>query len=125
MLQPVTRGGLFTDEVTDFAGQFVKDADAGIIIKLKDEGKLYRKETIVHTYPFCWRHPEVPVIYYARESWFIRTTSIADRMVELNKPINWQPPEVGSQADSVTGWKKIKTGHFRVIVSGLPLCQFG
>lgn len=96
MLQPVTRGGLFTDEVTDFAGQFVKDADAGIIVKLKKEGKLYRKETILHTYPFCWRHPEVPVIYYARESWFIRTTSIADRMVELNKQINWQPPEVGS-----------------------------
>jgi isoleucyl-tRNA synthetase len=96
MLQPVTRGGLFTDEVTDFAGQFVKDADAGIIVKLKHEGKLYRKETILHTYPFCWRHPEVPVIYYARESWFIRTTSIADRMVELNKQINWQPPEVGS-----------------------------
>ena len=46
MLQPVTRGGLFTDEVTDFAGQFVKDADAGIILKLKQEGKLYRKETI-------------------------------------------------------------------------------
>jgi isoleucyl-tRNA synthetase len=96
MLQPVTRAGVFTDEVTDFAGQFVKDADAGIIVKLKHEGKLYKKETILHTYPFCWRHPEVPVIYYARESWFIRTTSIADRMVELNKQINWQPPEVGS-----------------------------
>jgi len=96
MLQPVTRGGLFTNEVTDFAGQFVKDADAEIIKKLKSEGKLYRKETILHTYPFCWRHPEVPVIYYARDSWFIRTTSIADRMVELNKQINWQPPEVGA-----------------------------
>ena len=96
MLQPVTRGGLFTDEVTDFAGQFVKDADAGIILKLKKENKLYKKETIIHTYPFCWRNPDVPVIYYARESWFIRTTSIADRMVELNKQINWQPPEVGS-----------------------------
>ena len=96
MLQPVTRAGLFTDEVKDFAGQFVKDADAGIILKLKKENKLYKKETIIHTYPFCWRNPEVPVIYYARESWFIRTTSIADRMVELNKQINWQPPEVGS-----------------------------
>jgi isoleucyl-tRNA synthetase len=96
MLQPVTRGGLFTEEVTDFAGQFVKDADAGIITKLKHEGKLYRKETILHTYPFCWRHPEVPVIYYARDSWFIRTTSVANRMVELNKQINWQPPEVGA-----------------------------
>ena len=96
MVQPVTRGGLFTDEVTDFAGQFVKDADKDIIIKLKQEGKLYKKETIVHMYPFSWRHENVPVIYYARESWFIRTTSIADRMVQLNKTINWQPPEVGS-----------------------------
>jgi isoleucyl-tRNA synthetase len=96
MLQPVTRSGVFTDEVTDFAGQFVKDADNGIILKLKKEGKLYKKETILHTYPFSWRHQDVPVIYYARESWFIRTTSIANRMVELNKTINWQPPEVGS-----------------------------
>jgi isoleucyl-tRNA synthetase len=96
MVQPVTRGGLFTDEVTDFKGEFVKDADAGIIRKLKEEGKLYRKETIVHSYPFSWRNENVPVIYYARESWFIRTTSLADRMVELNRTINWQPPEVGS-----------------------------
>lgn len=96
MLQPVTRAGLFTDEVTDFAGKFVKDADQDIILKLKNEGKLYKKETIIHTYPFSWRHQDVPVIYYARESWFIRTTSIAERMVELNKQINWQPPEVGS-----------------------------
>ncbi len=96
MMQPVTRGGLFTEEVTDFAGQFVKDADKGIIYKMKQEGKLYKKETITHTYPFSWRNEDVPVIYYARESWFIRTTSIADRMIELNKTINWQPPEVGA-----------------------------
>jgi len=95
-LQPVTRGGLFTDEVTDFKGQFVKDADLGIIKKLKEMDRLYKKETIVHSYPFSWRFDNVPVIYYARESWFIRTTSIADRMVELNKTINWRPPEVGS-----------------------------
>jgi len=96
MVQPVTRGGLFTEEVTDFAGQFVKEADKDIIIKLKQEGKLYKKETIIHTYPFSWRHENVPVIYYARESWFIRTTAIADKMVQLNKTINWQPPEIGS-----------------------------
>jgi len=96
MMQPVTRGGLFTEEVTDFAGQFVKDADKDIIYKMKQEEKLYKKETITHTYPFSWRNEDVPVIYYARESWFIRTTSIADRMIELNKTINWQPPEVGA-----------------------------
>ncbi|MBT8380151.1 MAG: isoleucine--tRNA ligase [Ignavibacteria bacterium] len=96
MLQPVDRGGKFTDEVIDFKGQFVKDADKEIIIKLKKEDRLYKKETIVHTYPFCWRHPDVPVIYYARESWFIKTTSVAQKMVELNKSIKWQPPEVGT-----------------------------
>jgi isoleucyl-tRNA synthetase len=96
MLQPVTRGGLFTPDVIDFAGQFVKDADAGIIAKLRAEDKLYKKETITHSYPFSWRHENVPVIYYARDSWFIRTTAVADRMVELNKQINWQPPEVGT-----------------------------
>ncbi|MCW8806045.1 MAG: isoleucine--tRNA ligase [Ignavibacteriaceae bacterium] len=96
MLQPVDRGGKFTSEVSDFVGQFVKDADVEIIKKLKIEGKLYKKETIVHTYPFSWRHQDVPVIYYARESWFIRTTSVAKRMIELNKTINWQPPEVGT-----------------------------
>jgi len=96
MLQPVDRGGKFTSEVSDFAGQFVKDADKAIIIKLKTEDKIYKKETIVHTYPFSWRNQDVPVIYYARESWFIRTTSVAKRMIELNKTINWQPPEVGA-----------------------------
>jgi len=72
MVQPVDMGGKFTSEVKDFAGQFVKDADTEIIIKLKNEGKLYKKETIVHTYPFSWRNLDVPVIYYARESWFIK-----------------------------------------------------
>lgn len=96
MLQPVTRGGLFTDEVTDFAGQFVKDADDAIMKKLRLEGKLYKKGVIEHSYPFSWRFDNVPVIYYARESWFIRTTSVASRMIELNKTINWAPPEVGT-----------------------------
>ena len=96
MLQPVDRGGRFTSEISDYAGQFVKDADKEIIAKLKAEGKLYKKETITHTYPFSWRNQDVPVIYYARESWFIKTTSVAKRMIELNKTINWQPPEVGA-----------------------------
>ena len=56
---------------------------------------MYRKEIITHTYPYSWRY-DVPVIYYARESWYIRTTAIAERMVELNKTINWCPPEIGT-----------------------------
>jgi len=96
MLQPVTRSGLFTEQITDFADQFVKDADKTIIKKIKEMGHLFKRETITHSYPFSWRHENVPVIYYARESWFIRTTAIADRMVQLNKEINWVPQEVGS-----------------------------
>lgn len=96
MLQPVKPNGTFTDEVTDFAGQFVKDADKAIIKKLKEMGNLFKREQITHSYPFSWRHEDVPIIYYARESWFIKTTAISDRMVELNKTINWYPPEVGS-----------------------------
>jgi len=95
-LQPVARNGKFTDEVPNYSGLFVKDADDGIIKELRTAGKLYKKETIEHSYPFSWRHENVPVIYYARESWFIRTTAVAQRMVELNKTIKWQPPEVGS-----------------------------
>ena len=95
MLQPVARNGCFTAEVNDYDGMFFKDTDPLIIRQLKDAGNLYRKETITHTYPFSWRY-DVPVIYYARESWYIRTTAIADRMVELNKTINWCPPEIGT-----------------------------
>ena len=95
MLQPVARNGCFTAEVNDYEGMFFKDTDPLIIRQLRDAGKLYRKETITHTYPFSWRY-DVPVIYYARESWYIRTTAIADRMVELNKTINWCPPEIGT-----------------------------
>ncbi len=95
MLQPVARNGCFTAEVPEYEGMFFKDADPLIIRRLKEEGKLFRKETITHTYPFSWRY-DVPVIYYARESWYIRTTSIADRMVEHNRHINWCPPEIGA-----------------------------
>jgi len=95
MLQPVARNGCFTAEVSDYDGMFFKDTDPLIIRQLKEAGKLYRRETITHTYPYSWRY-DVPVIYYARESWYIRTTAIAGRMVELNKTINWCPPEIGT-----------------------------
>ncbi len=95
MLQPIARNGCFTKEVPLYNGVFFKDADKGIMETLKKEGKLYKKETYLHTYPFSWRY-DVPVIYYARESWYIRTTEVAKRMALLNKEINWVPPEIGS-----------------------------
>ncbi len=93
-IHPVNKSGEFTSEVTDFAGKFVKDADPLIIQNLKQRGILYRKETITHSYPHCWRC-KTPLLYYARESWYISTTKYAAKMIELNKQINWVPPEVG------------------------------
>lgn len=94
VLQPVDRSGNFTKDVTDFAGKFVKEADLEIIDNLKRRKILYKKETVTHSYPHCWRC-KTPLLYYARASWYIATTEFAAKMVELNKQINWVPPEVG------------------------------
>ncbi|MCX7878301.1 MAG: class I tRNA ligase family protein, partial [Ignavibacteria bacterium] len=95
VIQPVDASGRFTEIVTDFAGRFVKDADDDIITKLKGEGKLYRKEKFIHSYPHCWRCHS-PLLYYARESWYIKTSSYKDEMIRLNGEIKWYPPETGS-----------------------------
>jgi len=76
-------------------GVFVKDADAAIIQRLKDEGHLLARETVEHTYPFCWRC-DTPLLYYPRESWFVLTSRIKDRLLALNRGIGWHPPEIGS-----------------------------
>jgi isoleucyl-tRNA synthetase len=94
-IHPVNKSGEFGPEVTDFAGMFVKDADPLIIQNLKARHILYKKETITHSYPHCWRC-DTPLLYYARESWYISTTKYAAKMIELNKQINWVPPEVGT-----------------------------
>lgn len=94
-IHPVNKSGEFGAEVTDFAGMFVKDADPEIIANLRNRGILYKKEQYLHSYPHCWRCSS-PLLYYARESWYIRTTDYAKRMIELNKEINWIPTEVGS-----------------------------
>ncbi len=93
-IHPVNKSGEFGPEVTEFYGKFVKDADPDIIRNLKERHILYKKEMITHSYPHCWRC-KMPLLYYARESWYIATTKYAARMVELNKTINWFPPEVG------------------------------
>lgn len=94
-IHPVNASGEFSDEVKDFAGKFVKDADADIIADLKKRGVLLKKEQYLHSYPHCWRCSS-PLLYYARDSWYIRTTKYAQQMIELNKEINWVPPEVGA-----------------------------
>lgn len=98
----VDKHGQFVAEVTDFAGRFVKDygqveersVDTDIVIKLKEENKLFVSEKYLHSYPHCWR-TERPVLYYPLDSWFIRAASVRERMFELNKTINWKPASTG------------------------------
>ncbi|MCK4957142.1 MAG: isoleucine--tRNA ligase [Candidatus Cloacimonetes bacterium] len=96
VLQPVDAAGKFTAEVTDWAGEFVKDADKGIIRNLKDRGMLYKRVQITHSYPFCWRCKS-PLIYYARSSWYIKTSDYKEQMIKNNESINWHPQFVGEK----------------------------
>ena len=103
----VDQQGRFTEEVSDFKGQFVKDeyygendekpklsADIQIVIKLKDKGLLFNSEKYEHSYPHCWR-TDKPILYYPLDSWFVKTTDHKKRMLELNKTINWKPASTG------------------------------
>ncbi|MBD3383669.1 isoleucine--tRNA ligase [candidate division KSB1 bacterium] len=94
VLQPVNHRGEFTDDITPWAGQFVKDADPEIIKNLKQRHVLYKTERIVHSYPHCWRC-KTPLLYYARKSWYIRTTAFKENLIQNNKKIDWYPREVG------------------------------
>jgi isoleucyl-tRNA synthetase len=94
VVQPVDKSGKFTSEITPWAGQFVKDADKGIIADLKSRKILYRTEPILHSYPHCWRCKS-PLLYYARKSWYIRTTAFKDKLIANNSKISWHPREVG------------------------------
>ena len=91
---PVVHGvgldGYFKSEVTPVAGLFFKDADPVIIDLLETQGLLFRQEKYLHNYPFGWRTGD-PLIYYAKNAWYIRTTSVQERMVSLNQTINWVP----------------------------------
>ncbi len=106
----VDRTGRFVQEVTDFAGRFVKEeyysseeradkdfrpTDVLIAIKLKEENKAFDVKKYEHTYPHCWR-TDKPVLYYPLDSWFIKTTAVKEKLVALNKTINWKPEATGT-----------------------------
>lgn len=95
LLQAVKRSGLFKQEAGAFANMNFKEADPIIITELKESGRLYKKEMFTHSYPHCWRH-KVPLMYYATDSWFIKTTAYKDKMIALNNEINWNPEEFGT-----------------------------
>ena len=92
--KPVDGEGRFTDEAPGFVrGLFFKDADPLITDELRSRGLLLRAETIVHTYPLCWRC-RTPLLYYARTSWYVGTTQMRDRLLEVNDSVNWFPDHI-------------------------------
>ena len=103
----VNKKGQFVEEMGEFANRFVKveydpnynpatdnSVDVDIVIKLKEENKAFKVEKYEHSYPHCWR-TDKPILYYPLDSWFIKTTALKERMIELNKTINWKPESTG------------------------------
>src|SRR5665647_2850394 len=94
-LQPVNARGAFPADMPLVGGKFVKDADAELIAELKRRDVLWKAGTLTHSYPHCWRC-RTPLLYYARSSWFVRTSTYKHEMLARNAQVNWNPPEVGA-----------------------------
>ncbi len=90
---PVDLRGRFDERIADFAGQFVKAADPAIVAELDRKGKLLRAEAYLHAYPHCWRC-DTPLLYYAKASWYVKTTEVRDRMLAANEEIGWHPEHI-------------------------------
>ena len=104
ILTLVDKQGKFVDAVGEFSGRYVKnykdeadyvDVNVDISVKLKKENRAFKVEKYEHSYPHCWR-TDRPIIYYPLDAWFIKTTAVKDRMIELNKTINWKPASTGT-----------------------------
>ncbi|MBI5669185.1 MAG: isoleucine--tRNA ligase [Chloroflexi bacterium] len=108
VLRTVAPDGHFIDAVTKFRGVWFKDADPDITRDLKERGLLYKSGRYEHSYPFCWRCG-TPLMYYARDTWFIRSTAYRDKMIALNQTINWVPDHIkngrfGNWLDELKDW---------------------
>jgi isoleucyl-tRNA synthetase len=90
---PVRPDGTFDERVSGLAGRFVKDADADIVAALRERGRILRDERYEHAYPHCWRC-ETPLLYYAKSSWYVRTTEVRERMLAENEGIGWHPEHI-------------------------------
>ncbi len=107
-VQFVDEQGKFVPEVKEWAGLFVKDADPKIIAHLKETKQLFKAEDYEHNYPFCWRC-DTPLLYYARNTWFIKMSSVRDKLVKNNETVNWLPDNVkhgrfGNFLENVIDW---------------------
>ncbi len=93
VLQAIEANGIFKKLAGPYAGMFIKDADPIIIKDLKIAGRLFKKEQYEHSYPFCWRC-DSPLIYIARQSWYLKTTQFKEQLIKNNNSINWVPDEI-------------------------------
>ena len=104
----VDERGCFVPAVKEFAGTFVKKADKGIIQMLKEKGLLFKEMVYEHSYPHCWRC-DTPLLYYARESWFIKVTAVKDELIKANNSVHWMPDTIrtgrmGNFLENVIDW---------------------
>jgi isoleucyl-tRNA synthetase len=112
--------GRFLPLVSDFQGLFVKDADPLITAELERRGLVYRAERILHTYPFCWRC-DTPLLFYALDSWFIRTTAVKEELIRHNGSVHWVPSHLrdgrmGNWLESLQDWNLSRARYW-----GTPL----
>ena len=110
VINAVTSEGLFEERVIPWAGRFVKQVDMEIVDELRERGLLLAYMPYEHSYPHCWRC-DTPLIYYAKASWYIRTTAIKDELLAANESVTWHPGP-SSTAALATGWRTTSTGLF-------------
>ena len=104
----VDKAGKFVEEVTPWAGKFVKKCDESICKWLEENNKLFKSERYLHSYPHCWRC-DTPLLYYPKESWFVAMTTLRDKLIENNNKINWYPDNIrtgrfGKFLENVIDW---------------------